>query len=137
MLANGAKLSYSQDGTTYTQLEGLKEIPEQGVDLEKVDNTALEDSNRHYELGIGDLGDTTYGFRWDNTKATSPYRVARELAASGKSIHWKEELKDGSVTKFTGACSVKRTGGSVNGVIDFQINIAIDSEYTFEDPTTP
>lgn len=38
MLANGATLEYKKKGaTTFTKLSGLKEIPEIGVDPEKVE----------------------------------------------------------------------------------------------------
>ena len=44
MLANGTKLGYSKtapsgSSTSYTDLPGLKEIPDVGTDPEKVDNT--------------------------------------------------------------------------------------------------
>lgn len=40
MLANGAKLSYDKTnkGTSFTELPGLKKIPEMGVEKEKVEN---------------------------------------------------------------------------------------------------
>ena len=44
MLANGATLGYkekSASGSTFTNLPGLKEIPEMGVDPEKVENTDI------------------------------------------------------------------------------------------------
>lgn len=43
MLANGATLGYKKKGSTedYTNLTGLKEIPELGDDPEKVENTGL------------------------------------------------------------------------------------------------
>ena len=46
MLANGAKLGYKKKSTTsgtYTDLPGLKEIPEFGFEPEKVENTGLND----------------------------------------------------------------------------------------------
>ena len=55
MLANGAKLGYSTTGTgtiSYTDIPGLKEIPEIGVEPEKVENTCLTDGVKKYEQGI-------------------------------------------------------------------------------------
>ena len=50
MLANGATLEYkSKSVTSFAKLKGLKEIPEIGVDPEKVDNTDLEASQKVYE----------------------------------------------------------------------------------------
>ena len=82
MLANGITLKYKKKtGTpnTFTLLEGLKEVPELGVDPEKVENTTLADKVKQYELGIGDAGELEYKFKYDNSKATSAYRVLRKL----------------------------------------------------------
>ena len=138
MLANGATLEYkkkSETSGTYTKLEGLKEIPEVGMDPEKVENTCLEDSVKQYEMGIGDAGDMTYKFKYDNTKDSSPYRVMRAAQDAGEVLSFKETLKDGTTTTFDGQVSVKRTGGGVNGVIEFNLNIALQSNLTITDPT--
>lgn len=52
MLANGAKLGYKKKGAgeDYTNLTGLKEIPELGDDPEKVENTGLADKVKQYDL---------------------------------------------------------------------------------------
>lgn len=135
MLANGAKLEFkSKTVTTYTKLKGLKEIPEIGVDPEKVENTDLDDTQKMYEMGIGDPGDITYKFKYDNTAEDSPYRVLRAYEASGENLSFKETLKDGTTTDFTGQVSVKRTGGGVNGVIEFDLNIALSSAFEITDP---
>lgn len=137
MLANGAKLEYKEKDSveeTYTKLEGLKEIPEMGSDPEKVDNTTLDDTIKQYEMGIGDAGDVTYKFKYDNTKATSPYRLMLAAQNAGKVLSFKETLKDGTVTSFDGQVSVKRTGGGVNGAIEFNLNIALQSGLSIEDP---
>lgn len=137
MLANDATLEYkSKTVTSFTKLEGLKEIPEVGKDPEKVENTTLEDKLKQYEMGIGDAGDMAYKFKYDNTSANSPYRLMRAAEASGETLSFKETLADGTTTEFDGQVSVKRTGGGVNGVIEFTLNIAIQSDLTITDPTS-
>ena len=68
MLANGAKLSYDKTnkGTSYTDLPGLKKIPDMGIEKEKVENSSLDDKVKVYEFGIGDPGDLEYTFKYDN-----------------------------------------------------------------------
>lgn len=47
MLANGAKLEFkSKTVTSYTKLKGLKELPEIGVESEKVENSDLDDTQK-------------------------------------------------------------------------------------------
>lgn len=138
MLANGATLGYkkkSESAGSFTVLKGLKEIPEMGVDPEKVENTTLGDSTKQYEMGIGDPGDITYKFKYENNAATSPYRVLRGLEKTGEVVSFQETLKDGTKTEFDGQVSVKRTGGGVNGVIEFDLNIALQSALTITDPS--
>lgn len=138
MLANGATLGYkkkSESAGSFTVLKGLKEIPEMGVDPEKVENTTLGDSTKQYEMGIGDPGDITYKFKYENSAATSPYRVLRGLEKTGEVVSFQETLKDGTKTEFDGQVSVKRTGGGVNGVIEFDLNIALQSALTITDPS--
>ena len=135
MLANGAKLGYKKTGgSTYTDLPGLKEIPEMGIDPEKVENTCLTDKNKQYENGIGDAGDITYKFKYDNSKADCPYRVMRAAQDSGEVLSFQETLVDGTTTEFDGQVSVKRTGGGVNGVIEFNLEISLQSDLTVTDP---
>lgn len=129
MLANGTKLGYKtgESESSFTDLPGLKEIPEMGEDIEKVDNTCLTDSYKVYEKGIGDLSDMKYKFKYDNTKAESPYRVLSAAADKGTVLTFQETLPDKTITEFTGQVAVKRTGGGVNGVIEFEATIAVQS----------
>ena len=140
MLANGAKLGFKEnkgsgDHGPYTDLKGLKEIPEMGVDPEKVENTCLTDTNKQYEMGIGDAGELKYKFKYENSGAESPYRKMREYEASGKLLDFEETLKDGTKTNFSGQVSVKRTGGGVNGVIEFDLTIILQSAIKVVDPS--
>lgn len=137
MLANGAKLGYkaTSEGSTYTDLPGLKEIPDWGSDPEKVDNTCLTDKYKMYELGIGELGDVKYKFKYDNGSASSPYRILKGLEDAGTVASFQETLKDGTKTEFTAQVSVKRTGGGVNGVIEFEATMVLQSAPAVTDPS--
>lgn len=136
MLANGIKLGYKESsGTSYTNLEGLKEVPDIGNEKEKVENTALSDSNKKYEFGIGDYGDLVYTFRYENASTTSPYRVMRKAADDGKTLSFQETLPDGTTFTFDAMVSVKLGGGGVNGVVTFTVTMAVQSDVTVADPT--
>ena len=136
MLANGAKLGYKakKETATYTDLPGLKEIPDWGSDPEKVDNTCLTDAYKQYEMGIGELGDVKYKFKYDNSKADTPYRVLKALSDSKEVASFEETLKDGTKTDFSAQVSVKRTGGGVNGVIEFEVTMILQGAPTVTDP---
>ena len=135
MLANGAKLGYKKsDGSTYTDLPGLKEIPDIGVEAEKVDNTVLTDKHKKYEMGIGDLPDMVYKFKYENTTAQSSYRVLRDAQDSGEVLSFQEKDFDGSTIEFDAQVSVKRTGGGVNGAIDFEATMMAQGDIKYTDP---
>ncbi|HGR1989684.1 TPA: phage tail tube protein, partial [Streptococcus pneumoniae] len=131
MLANGITLSYSKTKGSYTKLVGLKEVPEFGIELEKVENTTLEDTVKKYELGIGDVGELEYKFSYNNSSATAPYRVLRKAADDKEKLYFEQAYPDGTKVTFEGQVSVKLGGGGVNAVIDFTLKIALQSELEF------
>lgn len=136
MLANGTKLGYKKkSGSSFTDLPGLKEIPEMGIEPEKVENTCLTDKNKQYENGIGEAGELTYKFRYDNAAADSPYRVMRKAQETNEVLSFEETLTDGTVTSFDAQVAVKRTGGGVNGVIEFNLVMTVASDIEVNDPT--
>lgn len=136
MLANGATLGYKKKGATgdFTDLPGLKEIPDCGVEAEKVENTGLTDKNKQYENGIGDLGDMVYKWKYKNTAASDPYRILRKAQEDGEVLTFQEKLSDGTTTEFDAQVSVKRTGGGVNGVVDVEATMSVQSDLTVTDP---
>lgn len=138
MLANGITLSYKKKGSEdeYKVLKGLKEVPEIGEEPEKVENTTLADKVKQYEYGIGDAGDLTYLFKYENKSAESPYRVMRQAAADKEVLTFKETLPDGTSYEYDAQVSVKRTGGGVNAVLEWNLNMALQSEITVTDPAT-
>ena len=133
MLANGITLSYGKAKGSYTKLAGLKEVPEFGIEPEKVENTTLEDTVKKYEFGIGDAGELEYKFSYQNNSTTSPYRVLRNSAEDKEKLFFEQAYPDGTKVNFEGQVSVKLGGGGVNAVIEFTLKIALQSDLTFID----
>lgn len=138
MLANGITLGYKEgeSTSTYTKLTGLKSVPDMGQDPEKVENTCLEDSVKQYEFGIGDYGDLEYVFKYENSSENSPYRVLRGFQDAKKTIYFEQAYPDGTKFTFKAMCNVKLSGGEVNGVIEFTLQLALQSNIDVADPTT-
>lgn len=138
MLANGIELAYKETeaATSYTNLAGLKEVPEMGADPEKVDVTDLASINKEYEYGIGDYGDLAYKFNYENGSTSSSYRILRKLADEKKVVSFQQTYPDGTKFTFKAQCSVKLGGGGVNAVMEFTLNLAIQSSITVTDPSS-
>lgn len=133
MLANGITLGYKTgEASSYTVLTGLKEVPEIGIQREKVNNTGLSDPNFKYEFGIGDPGDMVYRFKFENG-ASSSYRILSKLTGS---VKFQQTMPDGTTFEFEGQTYTRVGGGGVNGVIEFTLSIAVNSAITITDPTS-
>lgn len=133
MLANGIKLAYGKTKGTYTDLVGLKEVPEFGIEPEKVENTTLADKVKKYEFGIGDAGELEYKFAYKNDGENAPYRVLRKAADDKEKLFFEQTYPDKTKVEFEGQVSVKLGGGGVNSVIEFTLKIALQSELAFTD----
>lgn len=136
MLVNGTTLGYSKtvpdQSTTYTDLPGLKEVPDLGAEPEMVDNTALTDQIVHNEQGIGDPGDMEYVFRYVNDAATDSFRIIQGLV--GNLTYFKETLKDGTTYTFSGIPALRLSGGGVNDPQEFVMSVALQSDLTITNP---
>ena len=142
MLANGATLgyttSYSSSSMSYTNIPGLKEIPEIGTDPEKVENTCLTDQVKKYEQGIGDPGDMAYVFKWDTSTGgnKSMFTALQTAQANSSTVYFQEKLKDNTTVTFAGQVAVKIGGGGVNGVVEWTLSVALQSDLTISPGTT-
>lgn len=67
-------------------------------------------------------------------KADSPYRVMRQAAEDKEVLGFEETDADGTKIQFDAQVSVKRTGGGVNGVIEFELTMIVQSDIDYVDP---
>lgn len=135
ILTKGIKLSYKKQGSTYEEILNLQECPDLGGTAEKVDVTVLADGNKKYINGVKDFGDLAFKFLYDNSGATSNYRVVRGLEEKGEIVEWKVTFPDNTEFAFSGEVTTSIDGASVNNAITFTANITLNSDIAVTNPT--
>lgn len=133
----GITLSYKKSGSTYTELEGLQEVPELGGEKEKIEITTLSDTAKRYRNGIKDYGDLAYKFLYDNSTATSNYRVLKGFDDNDSVVEFKITYPDGTGHAFSAQVGVKLDGVAVNGIMTFTANLSLQSDLTTTNPVAP
>lgn len=127
-LSRGIKLSYkSSDGSTFTELTNLQEIPELGNNAkEKVDVTVLSDSAKKSIDGLSDTAqDLSFKFLYDKAQFTT-------LAALTTSTDWQVELpSEGNTATFSGTPSVKLDSVGVGAALTYTLTISVNTVITF------
>ena len=121
-ISKGIKLSYKAgEGSTYTELTNLQEIPELGGTAESIEITTLADAAHTYTNGILNYGDSlAFVFLYEKAQFTT-------LNGLEDSVSWKVELPDGASCSFTGTGSVALAGVGVNAALTYTLNIKPDS----------
>lgn len=135
--SKGIKLGYSSaiPATTYTDLEGLLETPEIGGKTEKIDVTTLADKQKRSIPGTVDPGEPAYKFLFANGATTDAFRVLKGLETEGKLVGFQEEYPDGTKVAFTAFVQVTLDGAKVNDAIGFTLNLTVNSEYEWSNPS--
>lgn len=136
ILTKDTKLYYKTGSGSKTQIHDLQSTPEMGVQAEKVDKTTLENANRTYVKGIGDVDDLEFGFLYDNSSATSNFRVLKGLETAGTVAEWTLEYPDGTTFAWSGQVSCRVGSNAVNDVMKFTATITVASDFTITNPTT-
>lgn len=117
VISKGIKLSYTAEGTSYTDLTDLQEIPELGGEAEAIEITTLADAAHMFVDGILNYGDSlTFKFLYDKVQFTT-------LSELNGTIKWKVTLPDNASCSFEGTCSVKLDGVGINSPLTYTLSI--------------
>lgn len=135
LLSMGITLSHSPDGTQWTVIPDLQEVPELGGTPEKVEITTLADGSKRYIQGIKDYGDLSFTFLYDNSGANSSFRMLQTLEAGGQIHKFKVTLPDETEFVFDASVATKLNSAGVNAPITFAADLSLNSEITITHPT--
>ena len=131
---NGSKLEYNS-GTTqspvWTQIVGIKTLPDFGSAPNKIDTTTLD--NTQYETNINGLIpalELTYELNLEHPSATANIKLACDLEDAGTDNEWKVTLANGITFTYTSKTRVGIKGGSSEDLHTFEIYHAPNGEIT-------
>lgn len=133
ILSKGITLSY-KDNQSFKVIPDLQEIPDLGGDTDTVETTTLADGAKRYIKGIKDYGDLEFKFLYDNSAATSNYRILRGLEDADKVVEWKVAFPDGTEFSFSGTVTTKINGAGVGDAMTFSGTITLSSDIAVKQP---
>ena len=127
---NGSKLEYSAtENGDYTQIYGLKTIPDIGGTPNQIDTTDLD--NTEYETAINGLKPAQqyeFEFNMEYPSVTANIKLASDLEDAGTKAYWKLTLTNGVVVSFQSDVKTTINGGSSGDLIGFTMTLAPISE---------
>lgn len=135
---NGSKLEYATtENGDYTQIYGLKTIPDIGGTPNQIDTTDLD--NTEYETAINGLKPAQqyeFEFNMESPSVTANIKLASDLEDAGTKAYWKLTLANGIVVSFQSDVKTTINGGSSGDLIGFTMILAPIGEPTVTINTT-
>lgn len=134
LLSKDITLKYKKD-TDYVAIDNLQECPALGGSVNKIDTTCLHDDSKKSINGLKDYGELAFKFLYDNSSATSNYRVLRGLQDAGNPVDWQVVFPDNTTFEFSGEVSTEIDSAGVEVALTFTASIALSSDMTITHPT--
>ena len=125
-------IKISLDGT---DIPNLQEIPDLGGAAEQVDITVLTDGNYKYINGIKDFGSLDFTFLYDNSTATSNYRMVRAAEEDEQVHQFVVTFPDTTTFTFGGQVSTAIVGAGVNAALQFTMTVNLNTDITVGNPS--
>lgn len=132
----GVTLGYSATipATTYTDLDGLQEVPEMGGKPDKIDVTTLADSQKRYIQGLTDPGDLAFTFLYANGATTDAFRVLKGLEVSGALTAFQVGFPDGTKFAFNAYVQVSTASIKTGAALGFTLNLTVNTAIAVTNP---
>lgn len=136
ILSKNIKLGYSatEEGT-FTNLTDLLAVPDLGGKVDKVETTTLADSTKTYIKGLKDYDDLGFEFLYDNSSATSSYRILKGLEETNALGYFAITFPDNTKFEFSAYVMITINSAGTGDVIKFVANFIPNSEIVVTDPT--
>jgi len=134
ILSKGITLSYKVL-ELLTPLTDLLEIPELGGKADKVEVTGLSDASKKYINGLVDYGDLAFKFLYDNSTATSNYRVLKGMQTAETDEDFVITFPDTTEFAFSGQVSVSIDAAKPGDALQFTLSISPSTDIVPTHPT--
>lgn len=133
----GVTVGYSATipATTYTNLDGLQEVPEIGGKVDKIDVTTLADNSKRYIQGLTDPGELAFKFLYANGATTDAFRVLKGLEAAAKPVAFQVTFPDTTKITFTAYVQVSVDSIKAGAALGFTANLTINSAFAVTNPS--
>lgn len=127
---NGAKLEYSTtESGNYTQIYGIKTLPDLDGDVNYVDTTDLDNLTQMTQImGLKSAVEYEFEFNCEDVSDTANIYLVDQLEDSGIAYYWKLTLPNGIVYSFQSDVRTKIAGGSSDELIGFSMFLSPISE---------
>lgn len=135
---NGAKLEYStsEEPTSWTQIYGLKTIPDLDGDVNYVDTTDLDNTIQMTQiLGLKSAVEYEFEFNMEDPSLTSNIYLASNLEDTGEVYKWKLTLPNKITYEFDSDVRTKIIGGQSDELIGFSMFLSPIAEPVKTIPT--
>ena len=120
--------------TVATPIANIQEIPDLGGSVDKVEVTTLTDGSKRYIAGIKEYGDLEFTLLYDNTDATSNYRVLKGFEDLEVADTFQVVLPDETTFDFTASVSTKIAGAKVGDALTFSAMFTLNSDIVVTNP---
>lgn len=118
----------------YAELVGVLEIPEMLGKVEKIEKTTLKDTNKTYLRGLKDPGDLQFKFNFDNSGASTNFRVLKGYDTAGTLVTFKVTYQDGTYIEFDAYVSVNVDSVKPNDKVTFTTTLMVNSDFDVTNP---
>lgn len=123
---NGSKIEYSSSKSgNFTQIKGLKTIPEIGgtpktIDTTDLDNTVFETQ----KYGLKPAQSYELEFNMEDPSSTANFKVASDLEDSEETYYWKITYSNGIAVDFRSDVKTSINEGSTGDLIGFKMYLS-------------
>ena len=117
-----------------TPIANIQEIPDLGGSVDKVEVTTLADGSKKYIAGIKEYGDLEFILLYDNTDASSNYRVLKGFEDLEVADTFQVVLPDETTFDFTASVSTKIAGAKVGDALTFSAMFTLNSDIVVTNP---
>ena len=134
ILSKGIVLSHMV-ALVATPIDNLQEVPDLGGSVDKVEVTTLADGSKKYIAGIKDYGDLEFKFLYDNSLATSNYRVLKALEVAGTIEEYTITFPDTTIFTFSASVMITIDSAKVGDALTFTAGFTLNTDIIVTNPT--